>query len=177
VRIQLAKRPDNIRSISEVVGPIPLGSHIALGAFSIAYKAIATVHELMPQQKRDLALPQRVVSLDTDLLVGARLVTHLIMGGGSPDRFGPVHCVNRARATGSPVYQDLDAKIHSACVASQHSGDRLEQLKENTGFPLHIPKEMCFTPLPTAAELRLLREEIDPKRVYLQWPNATSPRP
>ena len=30
-----------------------------------------------------------------------------------------------------------------------------------------IPKQIPLTPLPTPEELRLLREEIDPKNVYL----------
>lgn len=72
-----------------------------MGGFAIARNVIAVVHEMIRQQKRDLTLSQGVVGLETDLLVGAGLVTHLIMGGGSLDRFGPAHCVNRARETKS----------------------------------------------------------------------------
>jgi len=72
-----------------------------LGGFAIARNLIAVVHELIRQQKGDLTVSQGVVGLETDLLVGAGLVTHLIMGGGSLDRFGPAHCVNRARETKS----------------------------------------------------------------------------
>ena len=43
----------------------------------------------------------------------------------------------------------------------------LEDVLANTGFPLHVPDKPATTPLPTAEELRLLREEIDPKGVYL----------
>jgi glutaconate CoA-transferase subunit B len=39
---------------------------------------------------------------------------------------------------------------------------------ENTGFPLKVAGQIPVTPLPTAEELRLLREEIDPRRVYLR---------
>ncbi len=97
---------DKIKSVSEVVASIPSGSHIALGGFAIARNPIAVVHELIRQQKRDLTLSQGVVGLDTDLLVGAGLVKHLIMGGGSLDRFGPAHCVNRARETKSLQCED-----------------------------------------------------------------------
>jgi len=45
---------------------------------------------------------------------------------------------------------------------------RLEDVVENTGFALHIPQEVPSTPLPSEEELRLLREEIDPKGVYLR---------
>ncbi len=97
---------DKVKSVSEVVRTIPSGSHIALGGFAIARNPIAVVHELIRQQKRDLTLSQGVVGLDTDLLVGAGLVGHLIMGGGSLDRFGPAHCVNRARETKSLQCED-----------------------------------------------------------------------
>ncbi|HXX00108.1 MAG TPA: CoA-transferase [Candidatus Acidoferrales bacterium] len=98
---------DKIKTAAEVVRTIPSGSHIALGGFAIARNPIAVVHELIRQQKQDLTLSQGVVGLDTDLLVGAGLVKHLIMGGGSLDRFGPAHCVNRARETKSLQCEDL----------------------------------------------------------------------
>jgi glutaconate CoA-transferase subunit A len=88
---------NKVKSVSEVVHTIPSGAHIALGGFAIARNVIAVVHELIRQQKRDLTLSQGVVGLETDLLVGAGLVSRLIMGGGSLDRFGPAQCVNRAR--------------------------------------------------------------------------------
>ena len=97
---------DKIKSVSEVVSTIPSGSHIALGGFAIARNPIVVVHELIRQQKKDLTLSQGVVGLDTDLLVGAGLVSHLIMGGGSLDRFGPAHSVNRARETKSLRCED-----------------------------------------------------------------------
>lgn len=96
-----------IKSVSEVVRTVPSGSHIALSGFAIARNVIAVVHELIRQQKKDLTVSQGVVGLDTDLLVGAGLVNHLIMGGGSLDRFGPAHCVNRARETKSLQCEDL----------------------------------------------------------------------
>lgn len=97
---------NKIKSVSEVVQTIPSGSHIALGGFAIARNAIAVVHELIRQQKRDLTISQGVVGLETDLLVGAGRVSHLIMGGGSLDRFGPAQCVNRARETKSLRCED-----------------------------------------------------------------------
>jgi acyl CoA:acetate/3-ketoacid CoA transferase alpha subunit len=97
---------DKVKPVAEVVHTIPSGAHIALGGFAIARNAIAVVHELIRQQKRDLTISQGVVGLETDLLVGAGLVSHLIMGGGSLDRFGPAHCVNRARETKSLLCED-----------------------------------------------------------------------
>jgi glutaconate CoA-transferase, subunit A len=102
----MAEAIGKIRSLAEVVGTIPSGAHIALGGFSIARNPIVLVHELIRQQKVDLTISQGVAGLDTDLLVGAGLVKRLIMGGGSLDRFGPVHCVNRARETKSLQCED-----------------------------------------------------------------------
>lgn len=97
---------DKIKTAAEVVASVPEGAHIALGGFAIARNVIAVVHELIRQQKRNLTVSQGVAGLDTDLLVGAGLVKRLIIGGGSLDRFGPVHCINRARETGSLAFED-----------------------------------------------------------------------
>jgi glutaconate CoA-transferase subunit A len=51
-------------------------------------------------------ISQGVAGLDTDRLVGAGAVSRLIIGGGSLDRFGPVHCINRARESGSLLSED-----------------------------------------------------------------------
>jgi len=95
-----------IKTAAEVVASIPEGAHIALGGFAIARNVIVVAHELIRQQKRNLTVSQGVAGLDTDLLVGAGLVKRLIIGGGSLDRFGPVHCINRARETGSLAFED-----------------------------------------------------------------------
>jgi len=95
-----------IKTAAEVVASIPECAHIALGGFAIARNVIAVVHELIRQQKRNLTVSQGVAGLDTDLLVGAGLVRRLIIGGGSLDRFGPVHCINRARETNSLAFED-----------------------------------------------------------------------
>ena len=100
---------DKVKNAAEVVRTIPNGSHIALGGFAVARNVITVVHELIRQQKRDLTLSQCVMGMDTDLLVGAGLVSRLIIGGGSLDRFGPAHCVNRARETGAVVSQDYSS--------------------------------------------------------------------
>ena len=59
-------------------------------------------------------------------------------------------------------------ETHEAMLLSVHPGVRLEDVVGNTGFPLAISGTVPETPLPTPEELRLLREEIDPKLVYLR---------
>src|SRR3974377_2002820 len=97
---------DKVKTITEVVQSIPDGSHIALGGFAIARNSIVFAHELIRQRKKNLTLSQGVMGMETDLLVGAGLVSKLIVGGGSLDRFGPVRCINRAREDGPLVSID-----------------------------------------------------------------------
>ncbi len=100
---------DKVKSAAEVVRSIPDGFHIALGGFAIARNVITVVHELIRQQKKNLTLSQCVMGMDTDLLVGAGLVSRLIVGGGSLDRFGPLHCVNRARESRTIESHDMSS--------------------------------------------------------------------
>src|SRR5215471_6520652 len=104
--LEFTLMPDKVKTITEVVQSIPDGSHIALGGFAIARNSIVFAHELIRQRKKNLTLSQGVMGLETDLLVGAGLVSKLIIGGGSLDRFGPARCVNRAREEGSLVSID-----------------------------------------------------------------------
>jgi glutaconate CoA-transferase subunit B len=61
----------------------------------------------------------------------------------------------------------FDPETHEAMLLSAHPGVTADQLRENTGFPLRISDPMPVTPLPTDWELKILREEIDPKGIYL----------
>lgn len=47
-------------------------------------------------------------------------------------------------------------------LASLHPGVSASQVQARTGFVLEIPTELGETPAPSAEELRLLRDEIDP---------------
>lgn len=51
-------------------------------------------------------------------------------------------------------------------LASYHPGLSPETLAENTGFPLDI-EGAVQTPVPTPEELRILREQVDPERIFL----------
>jgi acyl CoA:acetate/3-ketoacid CoA transferase beta subunit len=48
-------------------------------------------------------------------------------------------------------------------LVSVHPGVSVDEVVESTGFPLVIPQRVPETRAPTAAELRLLRERIDPE--------------
>ncbi|GLP68509.1 CoA-transferase [Streptomyces sp. TUS-ST3] len=58
---------------------------------------------------------------------------------------------------------DFATPDHSMRLASVHPGVTVEQVREATGFELVVPDEVPCTREPTARELRLIREVIDPR--------------
>jgi acyl CoA:acetate/3-ketoacid CoA transferase alpha subunit len=120
---------DKVKTMAEVVKTISDGSHVALSGFAITRAAMAFVHELIRQKKRDLTVSQCIASLDTDLLVGAGCVKKIIYGGGRCDRFGPFYNIDRA-------------KLEKRVVAEEYSGLSicLKYLAGALGIP-YIPSK------------------------------------
>lgn len=58
---------------------------------------------------------------------------------------------------------DFATPDRSMRLASLHPGVTVEQVQQATGFAVTIPADVPYTREPTAAELRLIREVIDPK--------------
>ncbi|MEU6016811.1 CoA-transferase [Streptomyces sp. NPDC047515] len=58
---------------------------------------------------------------------------------------------------------DFETSDRTMRLRSLHPGVTVEQVCEATGFALTIPDEVPLTREPTEAELRLIREVIDPK--------------
>ena len=58
---------------------------------------------------------------------------------------------------------DFETKDHSMRLRSVHPGVSVSDVVENTGFELVIEGEVPETRQPTAEELRLIRERIDPE--------------
>ncbi|MER8088552.1 CoA-transferase subunit beta [Streptomyces sp. NPDC087532] len=58
---------------------------------------------------------------------------------------------------------DFETPDRTMRLRSLHPGVTVEQVSEATGFALTIPDEVPLTREPTEAELRLIREVIDPK--------------
>lgn len=56
---------------------------------------------------------------------------------------------------------DFTGPDHQVAIHSLHPGVTVEQVVENTGFPLHIPANIPTTAVPTADELALLAQ-LDP---------------
>ncbi|MEU7452925.1 CoA-transferase [Streptosporangium roseum] len=57
---------------------------------------------------------------------------------------------------------DFDSPDHSMRLASVHPGVTVAEVVERTGFPLAVPDAVPQTRLPTAEELHVLREVLDP---------------
>ncbi|MFD4261937.1 CoA-transferase subunit beta [Streptomyces sp. NPDC058534] len=58
---------------------------------------------------------------------------------------------------------DFETPDRTMRLRSLHPGVTVEQVTEATGFALTVPDEVPFTREPTEAELRLIREVVDPK--------------
>jgi glutaconate CoA-transferase subunit B len=64
-------------------------------------------------------------------------------------------------------YDDGPGGTYRMRLAATHPGVMVEEVIENTGFELIIPEHVLVNDPPSAEELRLLREEIDPERFYI----------
>jgi glutaconate CoA-transferase subunit B len=65
---------------------------------------------------------------------------------------------------------DYDGGPGGTCrmrLAATHPGVTVDEVIENTGFELIIPDRVKVNDPPSAEELRLLREEIDPEKLYI----------
>jgi glutaconate CoA-transferase subunit B len=80
---------------------------------------------------------------------------------GLPKGTGPYRVVTNLAVLG------YEEKTKRMMLLSVHPGLNVEQVVENTGFELILPERVEVTEPPRAEELKLLREEIDPKRIYI----------
>ncbi len=102
-------------------------------------------------------LPNHVAHLTSPGFVDGRSRQQLGLRGGGPHRI-----ITDMAVLG------FDPVSRVASLVSLHPGVRLEQVVDNTGFPFEVPDPAPLTPEPQKEDLRLLREEIDPERVYLK---------
>ncbi|BDM69643.1 CoA-transferase [Streptomyces nigrescens] len=58
---------------------------------------------------------------------------------------------------------DFETPDRTMRLRSRHPGVTVDQIADATGFALTIPDEVPYTREPTAEELRLIREVVDPK--------------
>ncbi|HET90228.1 MAG TPA: 3-oxoacid CoA-transferase [Chloroflexi bacterium] len=80
---------------------------------------------------------------------------------GLPPDTGPYRVVSTL------ALLDFEEESKRMRLLSTHPGVTVDQVIENTGFDLIVPAEIGSNAPPTAEELRLLREEIDPEGFYI----------
>jgi glutaconate CoA-transferase subunit B len=51
-------------------------------------------------------------------------------------------------------------------LLTTHPGVTLDDVKANMGWEPRVADDLGETPAPTAEELRLIREELDPQGIY-----------
>lgn len=83
------------------------GAVVGLGGQNIGRCAMATVHEIIRQGKRDLTLVGCNLSISMDLLVGADLVRRCEGGSGNLERFGSTFCWRRKVQSGEIEMEDF----------------------------------------------------------------------
>ena len=106
-------------SLTDAVAVVRDDSHLALTGFAITRNSIAAAHALIRSGRRGLHLSQVIGGMETDLLAGAGCLSRLTYSGGSLDRFGPLHAVNRAIVDGSLAVAEysslaLTMRFHAA---------------------------------------------------------------
>jgi acyl CoA:acetate/3-ketoacid CoA transferase beta subunit len=79
---------------------------------------------------------------------------------GSAGRFHDLY-----RVVTNLAVLDFATADHTMRIASVHPGVTVEQVQEQTGFPLVVADDLAITREPTDEELKLLREVLDPKDV------------
>lgn len=77
--------------------------------------------------------------------------------GASASRFHEIRVVVTNKAV-----LDFATPDHAMRVRSVHPGVTVDEVVEATGFPLVVPEDVADSRLPTAEELRLVREVLDP---------------
>jgi glutaconate CoA-transferase subunit B len=61
----------------------------------------------------------------------------------------------------------FDPTTKQMTLLSIHPNTTLEEVLQNMGFAPRVPEHVPFTEPPTAEQLRLIREQIDPGGMYL----------
>jgi glutaconate CoA-transferase, subunit B len=123
------------------------------GANDIASLARSTILIVRHERRR---LVERLTHLtDPGNLDGPGARARAGLVGGGPRRVLTDKCVL------SP-----DRRTCRLVVSSIHPGVTPDEIRAATGFPLEIPDGAPPTAAPTPEELRLIREVIDPERLY-----------
>jgi glutaconate CoA-transferase, subunit B len=124
------------------------------GAAEISWLAKKTVI-LLPQKRNKF--PERLdFRTSAGHLDGGRSRQEL----GAPGR-GPERVITNLGVYG------FDAESREMILEAIHPGVSLEEVKAEVSWPLRVKEPLATTALPDSKTLALLREELDPKGIYL----------
>ena len=87
-------------------------------------------------------------------------------GPGARERAGLPGSGPRRVITDLAVF-GFDEATKELRLESIHPGVTPEEVRQKTGFPLDVPDDVAITPAPTAEQVRLIREVIDPDGIYI----------
>ncbi len=124
------------------------------GAAEISWLARKTV-VLLPQKRNKF--PE---TLDFRTSVG------YLDGGGSREELGAPGGGPERVITNLGVY-GFDPDTKEMVLEATHPGVTLDEIRAEVSWPLQVKEPLGETELPDDAALRLVREELDPKGIYL----------
>lgn len=90
-----------------------------------------------------------------------------LTGPGARERAGLPAGSGPAAVVSTLGLMDYDPGSCRMRLAATHPGVEIEEVVANTGFELLLAEPVGVNAPPTAEELRILREEIDPDRLYI----------
>jgi glutaconate CoA-transferase subunit B len=120
------------------------------GACEIAINA-RKVFVIMPQTRRSFV--ERIDFRTSPGFLGGRRPGHWLGEGPS------------AVVTGLGTYR-FDRETGEMLLATTHPGVTADGAREHTSWGLRVAGDLAETPPPTAEELRLIREDLDPEGTY-----------
>jgi glutaconate CoA-transferase subunit B len=122
------------------------------GACEIAILAREVI-VVAPQTRR--SFPERV-----DFVTSPGFVD----GPGARERLGMPGRGPSAVITDLGCYTFVEGEM---TLASLHPGRTLDDVRANIGWEVRVAPDLSITPEPTAEELRIIREELDPSHLYI----------
>jgi len=107
VNAEKSRKASKVMTAAEAVSRfVADGALVGMGGQTIGRCAMALIHEIVRQKKKDLTLVGCNLSINMDLLVGAGLVKRTECGTGNLERFGTTHAWRRFIEAGKLENED-----------------------------------------------------------------------
>jgi glutaconate CoA-transferase subunit B len=90
-----------------------------------------------------------------------------LSGPGARQKAGLPPGTAPAYVVSTLALMDYDPQTCRMRLKATHPGVTVEEVVANTGFELVMPEKVGVNDPPSAGELRLLRQEIDPEKLYI----------